>query len=255
MASWEEWQWRGRYEKDARWGGNKWTAYGEQERRGAGACEVSVVSFGIEEDPENDWKGVDVLRVAMARLLDLRFEILPIKKLCKFDFANKEDVEWDMPVGKSDGSLEDCTLGDIRKFDQAAHMLNGPSGEPKGITEEAHVPRFNFNEGLAEDNFSNFMICEFHASVQHGSTVTQTDTDCNVRVSRAALFRGKGGRGHVWPLKHGLPVRPQPVAPGVLGNGGNGSQVSQVGMDPAKNAHALPYLLEKQVYQWAEQVF
>jgi len=53
--------------------------------------------------------------------------------------------------------------------------------------------------------------------------------------------------GHVWPLKHGLPVRPQPVAPGVLGNGGNGSQVSQVGMDPAKNAHALPYLLEKQV--------
>ena len=87
-----------------RWGGNKWTAYGEQERRGAGACEVSVVSFGIEEDPENDWKGVDVLRVAMARLLDLRFEILPIKKLCKFDFANKEDVEWDMPVGKSNGS-------------------------------------------------------------------------------------------------------------------------------------------------------
>ena len=42
-------------------------------------------------------------------LLDLlRFEILPIKKkLCKFDFAKlcaEEDVEWDMPVGKSDGS-------------------------------------------------------------------------------------------------------------------------------------------------------
>jgi hypothetical protein len=34
--------------------------------QGAGACEVSVVSSGIEEDPENDWKGVDVLsRVAI----------------------------------------------------------------------------------------------------------------------------------------------------------------------------------------------
>ena len=36
-----------------------------------------------------------------------------------------------------------------------------------------------------------------HAT-RHGSTLTQTDTDCNVRVSRAALFRGKGGRGRGW---------------------------------------------------------
>ena len=138
MASWEEWQWRGRYEKDARlwslwvilirdsvrnipkssnavlrrWGGNKWTAYGEQERlvwQGFGRARALVKCLLCRLASRRILRMIGKGWMSSAEwpfwLLDLRFEILPIKKkLCKFDFANEEDVEWDMPVGKSDGS-------------------------------------------------------------------------------------------------------------------------------------------------------